>query len=135
MTEYTICAAGISRKLGGLVRIYPTKVEMQIHRWDICSVELEKHNMDTREESWKISGSNREWDHLSDKLVKIGRLSKKEQQIALVQDYITPCTQILNEERKSLGLITPINLEPYFQKNSAKSKVTSLPTSLFEYKF
>lgn len=112
----TVCLAGWSEKLG-FVRLYPTRHDMQFRRWDIIKVPVEKNNRDTREESWKIAGSRDEWDTLTAKVEKVGRLDSNEGQRNLIGNLCDPSVTYINDQRRSLGIIHPYVIQTYFRDN------------------
>ena len=129
----TICVAGYTKDLG-LIRLYPTRWDMELKRWNKVKVPVEKPirpQFDYREESWKIEGSRSEWDRLSNKITPAGRLRKKADQIALTESLVSGCTSLLWPEGRSLGIIKPEIEEFYFEKNKNHKKVkqTSLDGS------
>lgn len=126
----TVCLGGISRSRG-FVRIYPTRLRMDIRRWDIIRVEVERNNNDTRLESWKIAGASKNWESLYQKVEKIGRVDSPLQRRKIVTSNLTECVVDLNTNRKSLGIIRPTVRELYFGKNPHYGKPIqmSLPTS------
>ena len=121
----TICAAGYSDELG-LVRLYPTRWDSPLKRWNIVNVPVERPRKplyDGRAESWKIQGSRSEWDKLSEKIDHIGTLRKKTDRICLVEKLIFPCASQLNSKNKSLGIIKPEIIDYFFIENPRKKKV------------
>lgn len=117
----TVCLGGFSPTLG-FVRVYPTRTNMPWSRWDIVKVAVEKDERDTRSESWKIAGSRTEWEHLSNKVEVVGRLSQSKRH-NLVGSLVDGCVQDVNEERRSLGIVKPNILERYFAPNSLYSQM------------
>jgi len=83
-----------------------------LSRWNIVSVPVEKSEDDTRNESYKIEGSNEEWDTLHRKVEKVGELDKSEQ-IQLVDQLAGDCPNALSENRRSLGIVRPEALHNY----------------------
>lgn len=121
----TICAAGHSQELG-LVRLYPTRWDSPLNRWNIVSVPTERPRKplhDARAESWKIQGSRSEWDKLSEKITHTGTLRKRAEKIKLVESHIFPCTSQLNAKGMSLGIIKPEILDYYYIENPRKKEV------------
>src|SRR5688572_9893335 len=72
----TVCLGGYSFSKG-FIRIYPTKVNMDINQWAIIKVEVERDERDTRNESWKIAGSKNDWDNLHRRVKRVGDLAKE----------------------------------------------------------
>jgi len=102
----TVCLAGHSNTLG-FVRLYPTRPDLDAHRWDIIKVEVERTERDTRKESWKIAGSNAEWDVLSERVEVVGKLKNVQQRKTLVASLTDDCINFLNDDKRSLGIIKP----------------------------
>jgi len=111
----TICLGGYS-PTHGFIRIYPTKANMNINRWAIISVEVEKDKRDTRKESWKITGSKENWDYLQHCINKVGNWPKK-QRLPLIYSLATDCISTINQNRNSLGIIKPNIIRTYFRNN------------------
>jgi hypothetical protein len=104
----TICAAGWSRT-HGFVRIYPTRTSSPLRQWSRVSVPVERNPLDSRRESWKIQGSKDEWDTLDRKIEVVGEVTGLERR-DLVQSLVSPCVNLLNDSRASLGVIRPVEL-------------------------
>lgn len=113
----TVCLAGYSAEYG-FIRLYPTHPKMNMKRWDIIEVEVERTERDTRDESWKIVGSKTDWDILPDKIQVIGHLKKPDDRRNLIGNLTDTSAKILNEQKRSLGIVKPEVLETYFGKNS-----------------
>jgi len=104
--RHTVCVGGYSPS-EGFIRLYPTRMQMEeLTRWNIVSVEVTESADDHRDESYKIAGSDEEWDRLFEKVEKVGELQKSEQ-IKLIDQLCGDCTAKLNEEHKSLGIVKP----------------------------
>lgn len=108
----TVCTAGYSNALG-FVRIYPTRIDAPLRRWKVVSVEVERYSGDTREESWKILGSKREWDDLNKKITVIGEIKQEDKEKIIIND-IDGCVLDINEKKGSLGIIKPTISDKYF---------------------
>ena len=121
----TVCLGGWSDKLG-FVRLYPTRPDMKWHRWDVVRVEVERNPRDTREESWKIAGSKDEWETLADKVEIVGRVDSPERRRNLIGNLTDPCVSVINNERRSLGIVKPQILKTYFQDNPHYGKMWQL---------
>ena len=103
----TVCLGGYS-PTEGWIRLYPTKRRMtELQRWNIVSVPVEHEpSHDSRPESYKIAGSQEDWNRLHEKVEQVGHLSKPEP-MKLVDDLAGDCTASLNEEQQSLGMVEP----------------------------
>jgi hypothetical protein len=118
----TVCLGGWS-PTRGFIRIYPTRLRMDIHRWDVIRVEVEHNKRDSRPESWKIVGSEKDWDRLYQHVERIGRIENHYEQRQIVVDNISPCVNSINVARKSLGIIRPARIEKaYFGSNKQYGK-------------
>lgn len=111
----TVCIAGYS-PTHGFIRIYPTRIDFPLKRWDIVKVPVERNVQDTRRESWKIRGSKGEWDSLSEKIECVEKVQRKDwkQTIANLTDI---CVEDINNARRSLGIVKPKKIrECYFSE-------------------
>jgi len=76
-----------------------------LSRWNVVSVPVEKDTShDDRLESYKIAGSQKDWNELHEKVEKVGHLSKPEQ-MQLVDELAGHCSAGLNERHQSLGMV------------------------------
>lgn len=113
----TVCLGGYSRE-HGFIRVYPTKPDMGLSRWDVIEVEVEKNSSDTRQESWKIVGSRDNWEDLGRSIRKVGRVKDVSERWNLVTENTAECVSSLNEKHQSLGFIKPqVIHKMYFGKN------------------
>lgn len=111
----TVCLGGYSHKWG-FVRIYPTRTNMKLQRWDIASVEVERDARDTRAESWKIAGSKTDWNSLAEKVEVVGRFPQTKW-ADLVYNLTDSCVQDINLAHRSLGIVKPTVIKAYFAIN------------------
>jgi hypothetical protein len=102
----TVCTAGFSNTYG-FVRIYPTKTDSPLKRWNVVSVEVERDPRDTREESWKIQGSKKEWRDLNKKIEVLGELKQKDIE-NLIVNHLDGCVLDINDSKRSLGIVKPL---------------------------
>lgn len=112
----TVCLGGYSHEIG-FVRVYPTRTDMKWHRWDVVRVEVEKDARDTRAESWKIVGSRTEWDSLRSKIHVIGSIEDQSKRRNLVANLADDCVNVINDAKRSLGIVKPSGVKPYFAHN------------------
>ncbi|MDH5483322.1 MAG: hypothetical protein OEY22_10690 [Candidatus Bathyarchaeota archaeon] len=112
----TVCVAGYSGK-HGFMRVYPTRVGMPLRQWSIVKVPLERNPQDTRKESWKIQGSKGEWQKLDEKIQVIGEL-ERQHRINLIANLADKCANVLNEEKRSLGIVKPIIEKCYLSEQA-----------------
>ena len=120
----TVCTAGYS-PTHGFIRIYPTRMDMPFKRWDIIKVPVEKNPRDTRRESWKIEGSKTEWDKLDEKIDVIGKFPE-EKRLDLISNLIDDCVHVINEQKRSLGIIKPTIEKCYFSEQEDYDASTQL---------
>ena len=76
-------------------------------------MEVEKDARDTRNESWKIVGSKREWLRLNEHIKAIGDLPQKDRANLIIKN-LDGCVNDINDNRRSLGIIKPSVTECYF---------------------
>lgn len=108
----TVCVGGWSNSRG-YVRLYPTRLDMNetLKRWNVVSVEVQDDpSHDNRNESFKIAGSQDEWDSLHEKIDVVGAWDKPKQR-EFVRSIPKICTRKLNDLRYSLGIVKPMVLE------------------------
>ncbi len=118
----TVCLGGWS-STRGFIRIYPTKPDMDIHRWDIIQIEVERNEQDTRLESWKIVGSKEEWDELYRHVKKVGRVDSPYERRQIVVNNLSPCVSVLNTAHQSLGFVHAAKIRnAYFGPNPQYGK-------------
>jgi hypothetical protein len=117
----TVCLGGYS-PAHGFIRIYPTRVKMDINRWAIIKVEVEKDKRDTRRESWRIAGSKSDWANLHRLVHRVGDLTKK-RRLPLVHSLVSDCTSVINDAHNSLGIVKPDLLECYFRENKKANQL------------
>ncbi len=115
-----ICVGGYSPSRG-FIRLYPTFSVFPIKRWSICEVEVERPRTpryDGRIESWKICGDRQSPRALLDKIIVSDKFDREEwpDLLASIQD---PCVSVLNDEKRSLGIIKPTINSCYFTDNEA----------------
>jgi len=117
-----LCSACYSDE-HGLVRIYPIPPNAHMRRWDRVSIPLERNPQDTRGESWKVQGSKREWDVLSEKIHRHGKLPQPGR-ISLLhklyRDFGVDCIQNLNDNMLSLGIIKPDVLNAWMEERGER---------------
>jgi len=128
----TVCLGGYSDK-HGYIRIYPTKTNFPIKRWDIVAVDVERNNKDSRVESWKIAGSNKNWDNLGDNIDVVGRITDDNFRLDLIDGICVDGIKKLNKEKRSLGVLCP-NSSPklYLRENKNFDAMTQLMLPVFE---
>jgi len=80
-------------------------------------VPVEKTSRDTRSESWKIQGSKKEWDRLSDKIEVVGTFKRSDRH-NLIGNLVDNCVECIRSEGRSLGIIKPKIHEYYFKERT-----------------
>lgn len=103
----TVCVAGYHDDLG-LIRLYPTRVRMGLHRWHKVSVTVERNRQDTRVESWKLAHS-KEWDLLQ--VDAFGGELARDDRMAIVERHAASCPRELDSDRKSLAILRAPTIE------------------------
>jgi hypothetical protein len=90
--------------------------------WDIIKIPVERNKQDIRSESWKIQNSKNEWDVLFKKVKHVNKVKNKQEKINLIKHFYTKygknCVHDLNENKESLGIIKPREIEYYFAKRN-----------------
>ena len=105
----TVCVAGYSEKMG-LIRVYPTRPDSPVKRWNLLGMPLVRNPADTRAESWKIQGSKYEWDGLTAKIRMLGSLDKRRRRefwSKVCGRHQVGCVNDLNDGLLSLGIVKP----------------------------
>lgn len=113
----TICIAGYS-PTHGFIRIYPTRWDSPLRRWNIIKLPVErprKPRYNGRTESWKIIGSRREWNRLSEKIEVVGKFHRRDQP-KLIEGLVDNCVKDIYDSGRSLGIINPKILDYYFDE-------------------
>jgi hypothetical protein len=109
----SVCVAGYSRQ-HGFIRLYPTRVDSPLKTWNVVEVPVERNDQDHRFESWKIEGSKSEWPSLSNRIKVIGYVPR-EDRLDLLRSHIDGCVMDINDQRRSLGLVSPSFRKCYFE--------------------
>lgn len=111
----TICLGGWSESRG-FVRLYPTQKQMRaLQRWNKVAVPvIQDPANDNRNESYKIAGSQADWDTLHQKVRRVGRW-EKHQQLQFVDTIPKQCPNKLRDLRYSLGVVEPTITDAYLE--------------------
>ena len=112
----SVCVAGHS-KARGFIRLYPTRMDSPLKVWNIVSVAVEKNPTDSRSESWKIKGSKAEWRNLSNKIDVVGNL-RHGARLAYIDTVVSGCVTDLNDSRRSIGIVKPLERSCYLSERS-----------------
>lgn len=125
----SICTAGWSPN-EGMVRLYPVPTTTRARMWSKVQVPVIRNTQDVRYESWKIQGSNSEWDTLNQKITDSGKLEKKSDKLEILgkimKNHAYGCVNELNEEKGSLDIIEPKNIEGYFEDRKKFESTTQM---------
>ena len=111
----TVCVAGYSEKQG-FVRLYPTRPDSPLQQWNMVTVEVERNPQDTRTESWKFPNSKEGWDAINRHIKNVGILPEDDR-LPLLDRIKSECVRLLNEQHISLGVIRPVGVKPYLDRN------------------
>lgn len=123
----TVCMAAYHADLG-LIRIYPCRADMGLHRWQRFSAYIERNPQDTRYESFKLYGSKDGWDSLS---VSLQGTVPRDERLALLDKLKTTCVSDINTARLSLGIIKPTEiLSVWYDRNPLYTKTKQHPIAL-----
>lgn len=95
------CSAGYSREMQGFMRIYPVPARLDVPRWSVCKIHLERPSTDNRKESFRIKDGT--------KIEIIGK-RKKDDEYDYLESLRSPSIAVLNQDRESLAIIRPENL-------------------------
>jgi hypothetical protein len=99
----TVCLGGWSPSKG-FVRLYPTHRYSEAQRWNVIKAPVSQSGY--RDESYKIVGSQEDWDTLYEKIEKVDELERDEQ-MNLIRNIPKTCRHIINDRKQSLGLVEP----------------------------
>jgi len=104
-----VCSAGVSRELGGLLRIYPLARHEAPPRWTVNQVPLERNPKDHRPESWKLRGDRtpQAHEHINRVFRPVGTVPPGERRDLLAR-YVVDSLALANERRSSLAVIHPV---------------------------
>lgn len=111
----SVCSAGYSRELNGLVRIYPTTMTDRLRRWQTYQLELRRNPKDSRRESWRLARDDRP----PLETASVGRISEDDRWED-IQRLTVPSIKWLNDNRRSLGIIQPRAVRMYFVENPSR---------------
>jgi len=111
----SVCAAGYSRQIGGLVRVFPTRGDHLWHRWDIARVRVRRDRKDSRPESWHLA---HDWDASLADIEVLGQVPE-ERRMSLLTELVSDCVLDLNDKREGLGIVKPVRpvLKAYHIEN------------------
>lgn len=101
----TICCGGFSRSRNELIRVYPLHVENGIRQWGQYRIAVGKRDNDVREESWKLDPTFA--PQRLDKTKQVSTAVRYSHIEWLLRNHVAPSTQYLNEQKSSLGIIIP----------------------------
>ena len=98
--DTTVCAAGYSKELNQLMRVYPLPPTLPTFRSrTVFSIALERNNLDSRMESWTLK--NRSAESIKNSFMTIG----SEQLVNYLEKHRSESIQELNKKKRSLGVL------------------------------
>jgi hypothetical protein len=104
--KQSVTTIGYSHKLG-FVRLYPTRLDSPLKQWSLCTVEAERHEKDSRKESYRIKG---DWDKQNDSIIFHSELERDERQ-ALVRGLANKGIEALR--KGTIAVIKPNSITPH----------------------
>jgi hypothetical protein len=104
---HRVCCAGYSRELRQLLRVYPLPVQNRLKQWNQLTAELERPGDDSRVESWAVKGRSLE------NVTALCDVNRREFRHVL-EDLVSPSIFALNEQRRSLGIVRPVDISAGF---------------------
>jgi hypothetical protein len=108
-----VCMAGYSDEMREFIRIYPLPVVNPIHQRSVCRIEVSRPNHDSRDESWRLA---REKENDG---IEVGNTAKTTTEVVRwLNDHMSRSIKELNAARRSLGVVRPRNIAPYFRTPS-----------------
>lgn len=111
--KVVICLAGYSLSDNAFIRLYPTRYDLPIRRWDIIQADVEYNSRDRRFESWKLRGN---YSDMEKRIRKTGELKGK-QRLSTIASIADPCVETINEGKRSLGIVKAETLRASYQRN------------------
>lgn len=110
----TVCSAGYSKEIGGLLRVYPLPMQNGIRKWSRCKVPLRRNATDNRRESWRINSMSDDVRSAAE-MVQIIDSVKKDAQFDFLKSLAVDSIAKLNEQRASLAIVSPDHIIGYFE--------------------
>jgi hypothetical protein len=104
--KQSVTVIAYSHKLG-FVRLYPTRLDSPLKQWAVCSIEAERHENDTRRESYKLKG---DWEKQNESIDLLGELGREER-VALLHGLAKKGIESLR--KGTIALIKPNNMAPH----------------------
>lgn len=108
--DVTVCSAWWIPSLGGFVRIYPLPIKSELRAWNQYELRLTKSNKDSRWRSFKLAEE-------APRLVRRG--NREDLRAVLESAAIGTTVKRLNEQRDSMGILRPAELELVFEYGQA----------------
>jgi hypothetical protein len=128
-----VCSAGYSPTLRSLIRVYPLAMREAPKRWDIHSVNLERNPKDPRPASYRIA-AQRDPDHhtwINREFHRTGTVRRAERAKQFHHSVFIDSIQQANHERKSLGLINPLEVEVQWRRPDTRNPLDVHQLELF----
>jgi hypothetical protein len=126
------CTLGYCHESKSIIRVYPIPL-IGMKKWETYIIDVEKNKRDTREESWKLSSYAKydNWIGLDKDVINIGKMDRnKAIKTLLLTKQIFPSISILNNQKKSIGIVPINNYNLYWDTNSRF--INSLQVGMFE---
>lgn len=111
------CSLGYSPTLRQLIRVYPLPLK-GMKKWGRYIIEVERNKRDSRSESWKLSSYTRfeKFVGFEHDLIYKGQCDKLAM-TNILSSLVSPSISRLNEDRKSIGVISSDQINPYWSAN------------------
>lgn len=124
------CSLGYSPTLNKMIRVYPLPM-VGMKKWGRYVIEVEKNKRDSREESWKLSSYTRfeKFVGFENDLLYLGQCNKNALH-KILSSIVSPSISNLNENRQSIGVISSIVVNPYWDTN--KRFINTRQIGMFE---
>lgn len=124
----TVCTGAWS-PTQGFIRLYPIDPQANLFgRWDIIDVEVERNPNDTRHESWKIKGRKKN----QDEKVEVKGKYPRSKRATLLYHLEDECVNIINNDKRSLGVVSPENIDDLLFKPWEEDDEPYMQSKLFE---
>jgi hypothetical protein len=126
------CTLGYCHESKSIIRVYPIPI-VGMKKWHTYSIEVEKNNRDTRDESWKLSSNSQyeNWSEFGKDVIYLGQVNRKIGIQYLMQTkQIMPSIQLCNNMKISIAIVPMMKYNIYWDVN--KRYVNTNQLGLFE---
>lgn len=115
-----VCSAGYSPTLRSLIRVYPLARHGAPPRWSVSTVRLERNQMDSRAESFKLAGDRRPGahEHINREFAVTGEISVSRRG-ELLRRCVVDSIDDANRRRLSLAVLQSDGIYLEFEHNPA----------------